>query len=237
LYQLRDVAHRYGSGFTLTIDRLAVARGSIVCLVGPTGAGKSTLLRLLSGLEPPTSGAVEFESQPLHPASPISSLRRITSVAQRPLPLSGTVRHNVEYGLRLRRDAAAPAKAEAMLQTFNLSALASQQAGTLSGGQTQLVGLARALVIGSDVLLLDEPTSNLDPAHVALIENAVLETQRRNRITIVWATHNLFQARRVASDVALLLDGKIIEFAPVEKFFHEPSDPRTAAFLNGEMIY
>jgi len=124
-----------------------------------------------------------------------------------------------------------------MLERLGLGALGGRGARTLSGGEAQLVALARALVLGAEVLLLDEPTAHLDPARVALVEEAVRDTQRRRGDTVVWATHNLFQARRVADRVALLLEGRLVEVAPAEAFFTGPSDPRTAAFVRGEMIY
>jgi tungstate transport system ATP-binding protein len=93
------------------------------------------------------------------------------------------------------------------------------------------------LAVEPDVLLLDEPTAHLDPARVALVEEVVGEFQRRRQATLVWATHNLFQARRVAHRVALLLDGRLVEVAPTQTFFEAPSDPRTAAFVQGKMVY
>ncbi|MCH8147419.1 MAG: ATP-binding cassette domain-containing protein, partial [Planctomycetes bacterium] len=107
----------------------------------------------------------------------------------------------------------------------------------LSGGQTQLVCLARALVASPDVLLLDEPTANLDPAHVALVEETIREVQRQRGLTVVWATHNLFQVRRVADRVALMLDGQLVEVAATEPFFESPKDSRTADFVQGKMVY
>jgi tungstate transport system ATP-binding protein len=118
-----------------------------------------------------------------------------------------------------------------------LSKIASQSAQTLSGGQTQLVALARSLVIEPDVLLLDEPTAHLDPAHVALVEETIRQFQQERQTTIVWATHNLFQARRVADRTALLLNGQLVEVAPTEEFFKNPSDSRTAEFVQGRMVY
>ncbi|NOX52856.1 MAG: phosphate ABC transporter ATP-binding protein, partial [Planctomycetes bacterium] len=101
----------------------------------------------------------------------------------------------------------------------------------------QLVALARALVLEPDLLLLDEPTANLDPAHVALVEEAIAEDHQRRGTTVVWATHNLFQARRVAERVGLLLNGQLIEVASTQTFFDAPSDPRTADFVQGKMVY
>jgi tungstate transport system ATP-binding protein len=204
--------------------------------VGPTGAGKSTLLRLLAGLEPPTAGELRFGACSAGGRGlPLDVRRRVTLVFQRPLLLAGTVRANVEYGLRLRGLGGRGSRARAALDRLGLGELGSRSAHTLSGGETQLVALARALVLEPDVLLLDEPTAHLDPARVARVEDVVRDFHRRGA-TVVWATHNLLQARRVARRVALLLDGRLVEVAPVEDFFANPSDPRTAAFVRGEMV-
>ncbi len=238
LYRLTDVTKSHGGPFTLQLPRLEIERGEIFCLLGPTGSGKSTLLRLLAALESPTSGRVDFDGQALHATNvPLAVRRRMTMVFQRPLLLHGTVRHNVEYGLRLRGADDRSAKAQRIMQQLGLSPLETRGAQSLSGGQTQLVALARALTVEPEVLLLDEPTANLDPAHVALVERTIADVHRERHMTIVWATHNLFQARRVAQRVGLLLDGSLIEVAETEPFFEQPTDPRTAAFVRGEMIY
>ena len=158
-------------------------------------------------------------------------------VFQTPRLLTGTVRANVEYGLRLRGLRGRSRSVEGLLDRLGLMRLATQSARSLSGGQAQLVALARALAIEPDVLLLDEPTAHLDPAHVALAERVVVEDNQVRGTTLLWATHNLFQARRVAHRVGLLLDGELVEEAATEAFFDHPADPRTAAFVRGEMIY
>jgi tungstate transport system ATP-binding protein len=237
LYRLGDVTRSYGQRTVLRIDGLDVAAGEVLCLVGPTGAGKSTLLRLLAGVEPPTAGELRFGEHRLDGRDlPLDVQRRVTLVFQRPLLLAGTVRANVEYGLRLRGRGRRAAAARAMLDRLGLGELAGRAARTLSGGEAQLVALARALVLEPEVLLLDEPTAHLDPARVALVE-AVVGDFRRRGATVVWATHNLFQARRVARRVAFLLDGRLVEVAPAEEFFTAPRDPRTAAFVRGDMVY
>ncbi|MDA0810866.1 MAG: ATP-binding cassette domain-containing protein [Verrucomicrobia bacterium] len=238
LYQLKEVQKSHGAAFTLHIPTLTIERGEVIGLLGPTGAGKSTLLGLLAGLESPDTGEVRFDGGSLNSADlPLKTIRRITLVHQRPLLLAGTVRFNVEYGLRLRNAKGISQIVDAMLDRLGLLKLASQSARTLSGGQTQLVALARALVIEPDILLLDEPTANLDPAHVALVEDTIQERQRDRGMSIVWATHNLFQARRVATRTGLLLNGQLAEFAPSTEFFERPADPRTADFVQGRMIY
>lgn len=238
LYRLDGVTQSYGCHRVLDIERLEVVAGELLYLLGPTGAGKSTLLRLLSGIEPPAAGELRFGDYRLDGRElPDEVRRRITLVFQRPLLLRGTTRANVEYGLRLRAVAQYRRRAQEMLGHLGLERLGSRSARTLSGGETQLVALARALVLEPEVLLLDEPTANLDPARVALVEKVIRAVHRERRTTIVWATHNLFQAQRVAERVALLLDGRLVELAPVKEFFEAPCDPRTAAFVRGEVMY
>jgi tungstate transport system ATP-binding protein len=123
------------------------------------------------------------------------------------------------------------------LQRFGLERHANASAKRLSGGQIQLVALARAMILEPKVLLLDEPTAHLDPALVALIEDVISEIRSRSMTTLVWATHNLSQARRLADRVCFLLNGRIVETAPIEDFFRLPTDPRAAAFVQGRMVY
>jgi tungstate transport system ATP-binding protein len=238
LYSLNQVTRSYAGREVLRIERLEVLAGDVLCLVGPNGAGKSTLLRLLAGLEPPTTGQLRFGEHALDGRGlPLEAQRDITLVFQRPLLLRGTVRTNVQYGLRLRGRGGDRGRVEAVLDRLGLGALASRSAQALSGGEAQLVALARALVLETQVLLLDEPTAHLAPARVALVEEVVASAHRQRGTTVVWATHNLFQARRVARTVAFLLDGRLVEMAPVEELFNAPKDPRTAAFVRGEMVY
>lgn len=238
LYRLRDLQKSYGENFTLLIRQLDVQRGEVLGLLGPTGSGKSTLLRLLAGLEQLTDGDISFDGSPfVSTVLPLPTRRRMTLVHQRPVLLTGTVRLNVEYGLRLRGSRDRARKVEGILDRLGLTRIASQSSQTLSGGQTRLVALARALVIEPEVLLLDEPTAHLDPAHVALVEETIRQFQQEHHMTIVWATHNLFQARRVAGRTALLLNGQLVEAAATEEFFTNLSDPRTADFVQGRMVY
>lgn len=236
-YELEALRKSLSPTFSLQVDRLTIAPGEILCLLGPTGSGKSTLLRVLSGLEPIATGRRVLNGSEHRDPFPLETLRRIATVHQRPLLLSQSVRYNVEYPLRIRRASSPSERAEAMLDRLGILRLANQDARTLSGGQTQLVALARALVVDPGVLLLDEPTANLDPAYVAVVEQAVQERQQQTNMTVVWATHNLFQARRVAHRVALLLGGNLIEADDVDDVFDRPADERTANFVHGKMVY
>jgi tungstate transport system ATP-binding protein len=239
LYSLHDVTQEYGKRSVLQIDQLDIYRGEVLALVGPSGAGKSTLLRLLNFLETPTSGVIEFSGKTFsaRQSLPLAHRRRVTTVFQRPTLLRRSVYKNVAYGLQLRGQRNADEQIHATLKRVGLEALAQQPARTLSGGEAQRVALARAMILEPEALLLDEPTANLDPYNVSLIESIVTELNTTSQTTLVLVTHNVFQARRLAHRVAFLLDGKIVEVNDVEDFFESPSDPRTRAFVNGEMIY
>lgn len=236
LYRLTSVKQTYAGRTVLDLETLAVERGEILAVVGPSGAGKSTLLRLLNFLEPPTEGEIVFDGTPIPPDPPLDLIRRVTTVFQRPILLNRSVRDNVAFGLDLRRINANGAVSEA-LDRVGLAGMRDAPSHKLSGGEMQRVALARALVLRPDVLLLDEPTANLDPYNVGLIESIVREQNQTQHTTIVLVTHNVFQARRLAQRVGLLLCGSLIELAPTADFFERPRDPRTAAFVRGEMAY
>lgn len=239
IYELNGVTRAYSGREVLHIDHLQIHRGEVLGLIGPSGAGKSTLLRLLNFLETPTSGLINFKGVPFgagHKMA-VDMLRKVTTVFQRPCLLNRTVAANVQYGLGLRGNRDSQHVVEEALDQVGLQHLAKERARTLSGGEAQRVALARALVIEPDVLLLDEPTANLDPYNVGLIEEIIRQHNQRQAATVVLVTHNVFQARRLAQRVALLLDGRIVEISDADSFFEAPSDPRTAAFIGGEMIY
>jgi tungstate transport system ATP-binding protein len=236
IYRIEELEKEYEGRTVLNIARLDVFAGEILVIVGPSGAGKSTLLRLLNFLESPTRGQIFFQNQPLNGSAPIELRRQVTTVFQRPILLRASVRENVAYGLRLRGERAEERIAE-ILARVGLDALAHTLAPKLSGGEMQRVALARALVIEPRVLLLDEPTANLDPYNVGLIEEIVREHNRARGTTIVLVTHNVFQARRLAQRAGLLLNGRLIEVSAASQFFDSPNDSRTAAFVRGEMVY
>jgi len=168
---------------------------------------------------------------------PLPRLREVTTVFQRAVLLNRSVWANVAYGLRLRGERDGRELIQSALEQVGLASFARRKAGSLSGGEAQRVALARAIVLRPQVLLLDEPTANLDPYNVGQIETIIRELNRRDGTTIVLVTHNTFQARRLATRAALLLGGAIVEVAEAERFFTAPADPRTAAFVSGEYVY
>ncbi|MEZ4675804.1 MAG: phosphate ABC transporter ATP-binding protein [Caldilineaceae bacterium] len=239
IYEITQLTKAYNGRSVLQIEEFAIFAGEILALIGPSGAGKSTLLRLLNFLEAPTSGEIHFGGQRFsaHQAMPLTQRRQVTTVFQRPALLHRTVAANVRYGLQLRGTGGTAAVVTQALTTVGLAQLANQPAHTLSGGEAQRVALARAIVVNPAVLLLDEPTANLDPYNVKLIEESVLQRNREVGCTVVVVTHNLFQARRLANRVAFLLDGHIVEVNEADQLFENASDPRTATFVRGEMVY
>ena len=239
IYRLQDVCKEYGGRRVLHVEHLNIREGEVLAVVGPSGAGKSTLLRLLNFLEAPTKGRIYFHDAEFSATRPmpLQYRRQVTTVFQRPILLSRTIQANVSYGLRLRGRRNEAHRIAQALEYVGLQDMARQRARTLSGGEAQRVALARALVLQPKVLLLDEPTANLDPYNVTLIEKTIEQLNRERGTTLVLVTHNIFQAKRLAHRVALMLEGQIIEIAATESFFEAPADPRTAAFVHGEMVY
>lgn len=214
--------HRRG-GFSLEVGGLEVHPGEVLAVLGPSGSGKTTLLRLLAGLLPPEEGQVEGGFRVYLPQSPLL-LRR-------------SVLENAAFGLRLHGvpKGEAHRRARAMLERVGLGPRAHQAAHTLSGGEAVRLALARTLLVDPEVLLLDEPTASLDPSHVARVEDLLREAAREGR-GVVLATHDLFQARRLAGRVLFLLQGQVVELADAPSFFQRPKDPRSRAFLEGRLF-
>lgn len=239
LYQITRLTKEYGGRRVLEVDQLEIRRGEILALVGPSGSGKSTLLRLLNFLESPSSGEIEFAGVRFASGQeiPLTLRRRVTTVFQRPMLLNRSVWDNVNYGLRLRGLREKRQVVQDVLKEVGLEQLGRQRARTLSGGEAQRVALARAMVLQPDVLLLDEPTANLDPYNVGLIESITRRLNQEQHTTLLVVTHNVFQAHRLADRVAFLLEGKIVEMADTQQFFEAPRDARTRAFVKGEMVY
>jgi tungstate transport system ATP-binding protein len=237
--EITDLRLVRSAEFSLHVPAFSLPAGQVHGLLGPTGSGKTTLLSLLAGVLPAPAGQVQLFGQRLAgKATPVSLCRRVTLVFQRPRMLSGTVRRNVELGLALQRvpPVEAADRVNTLLERLHLVPLAQRAATTLSGGETQLVAIARALVLRPSLLLLDEPTAGLDPRRVALVERVVTEAAAEHGLTVLWASHNFLQMRRVAQSASLMLDGQVVETAPTELLFERPSDPRTADYLSGRYI-
>jgi phosphate transport system ATP-binding protein len=218
---------------------------AITAVVGPSGAGKTTLLRALNRLDDAvprrrTSGRLLLDGDDLlgPDADVVALRRRVGMVFQRPNPLPGSVRDNVAYGPRLAGVKAGAARDGLVEQALRGAALWDEvkdrldaPAGALSIGQQQRLCIARALANAPEVLLLDEPSSALDPGATSRIEELLLAL--RADLTVILVTHNLQQAARTSDYAAYLERGRLVELAPTGTFFTRPRDPRTEAYLTG----
>ncbi len=236
---ISNISKMYNSKKALNNCSFAFERGNIYCIVGPNGSGKSTLLRISALLEEADDGKVLYKNGDNLLDDSIELRRRITLVFPKGGLFSTTVFKNCAYGLNLRRKNKVyiNEKVEEALKEVGLAHKMEQNAMTLSSGEAQRLALARAIVLETDVLFLDEPTASLDPASVIIIEKIINMLKKKRHMIIIMATHNMFQAQRLADNVIFLYNGEIVEAADVNKFFDNPDDERTLKFINGEMIY
>jgi tungstate transport system ATP-binding protein len=211
IYKLESVGRRYGAVKALDSVNLDVAEGECLGVIGQSGSGKTTLLKILAGLEAPTTGSITFRGEPIT-ASRMPELRRgVTMIFQSPLFLKGDVYTNMAYGLRLRGtpDDAIKEKVDEGLERVRLPGYGGRDARKLSGGEQQRVALARALVLDPEVLLLDEPTSNLDAPNSKVV-SAIIEEEAKGR-TVVVSTHDLNLIRSLTTRTVHLDGGNVTE--------------------------
>ena len=225
LFQLQSVSVQFGRVPALSGCTLHIAAGDRLALIGSNGSGKSTLLRTLHGLVAPAAGRLQ-----------VAANTRQAMLFQRPHMLRASVLHNVALGLWLKGAPWKLAKAQALqaLERLGLAELAGRHARALSGGQQQRVALARAWALGPQVLLLDEPTSSLDPAAKREVERLMAEFADTG-MTLIFSSHNLGQVKRLASRVVYLEQGRLVADLPTHAFFNGPLPAAAANFLKGEL--
>jgi len=215
---------------------LAVARGGVLGVVGESGCGKSTLARLLLGLLPTTGGAVRIEGRDIRELSRRALARRVQPVFQDPyssLNPRRTIASIVSLPLEVHGIAnPRQHKAIEMLERVGLPArLAGNTPGQLSGGQRQRVAIARALVMNPEIVICDEPTSALDVSVQAQIMNLLMALRREFDLTYVFISHNLAVVEHIATHVAVMYLGRVVESAPAAELFRQPRHPYTQALL------
>jgi tungstate transport system ATP-binding protein len=229
LIEVERASVRFGDVQALRDISLTLRRGDRLMLVGANGSGKTTLLRVLHGLLPCDGRrAVHHLSEGRLPVAAM--------LFQRPFLLSLSVRFNVMLGLWLHRVPRAQRddRCARALRRVGLEAVAARPARSLSGGQQQRLALARAWALEPDILLLDEPTANLDPGAKREVERLV-EALAADGVTVVMSTHNLGQAKRLATRVAYLEGGRLVVDLPVDRFFNDTLPSEAASFLKGEL--
>jgi len=241
-----EVTLGFGHKTVLSDVNLEFSQG-ITALIGPTGCGKSTFLRTLNRMNDKVRGfwhrgSIELGDLDIYSggADPLLVRKRVGMVFQRPNPFPMSIRDNVVAGVRAHRMAARkefPDIAESRLKQVGLwSAIADRMGDSpfrLSGGQQQLMCLARALAVDPEVLLLDEPTSSLDPVSTEMVEDLIKKLS--SDLTIVIVTHNLAQARRIAHNTAFLYNGKLVESGETSQVFEAPREPETASYVSGRI--
>lgn len=231
--QVRGLCYRAGGALLLDRLSLDLGPGPRTLLIGPNGAGKSLILRLLHGLITPTAGTIRWAGAPLDR----SLRRRQAMVFQRPVLLRRTVQANVNYALRvhgLPRSRRRTRVAE-VLEQAGLQEMAKRSARVLSGGEQQRLAIARAWAIRPEVLFLDEPTSNLDPAAALAVEEMIDAIHHRGT-KIIMTTHDMGQARRLGDEILFLYGGQLLERANAGEFFGHPESEEAQAFLQGALV-
>lgn len=234
----KSLSRRVNGRHILKNVNLEVPDGELMALVGPSGSGKTSLLRIMNMLEPAYEGHVIIDGHDIREDN-MALRRSMAMVFQKPVVFSMSVYENVAYGLRLRN---APkheidARVKEVLALLDMSGKEKEYARHLSGGEAQRIAFARAYVIKPKLLLLDEPTANLDRQNVAIIEKAVKDINVRYGTTVILVTHSLPQARRLAGRIGVMIDGEIVETGSVHDILEKPSDARTKAFVSGDMVF
>ncbi|MFB1100135.1 ATP-binding cassette domain-containing protein [Terribacillus sp. JSM ZJ617] len=203
----------------------AFTKGKITAIIGPSGAGKTTLFRLCNGLLSPSGGNILIDGKEIITFDPVSLRRHVGVVLQQAIMLEGSVRDNLALPLQLSEKELSDDEAERMIQLVGLEPdILNQNSRDLSGGQKQKVSIARTLLNEPGILLLDEITSSLDRVSRQDIENLMKRVNRENGTTIIWITHNLEQAKTVADEVWVMMNGTIAEAGPIAILDHPEND-------------
>lgn len=238
--EIKGVYQRFGGNDVLRDVNLDIQQGETFVIIGPTGSGKTTLLRLIALIDKPVSGTIRFNGHDI-PDSARERLRvrrKIAMVSQKPAVFNTSVYNNVAYGLKVRyeKKSSIRIKVANALETVGLAGFEQRNARSLSGGETQRVALARAMVIEPDLLLLDEPTANLDPVSTANVEKLVTEVIQELKTTVVMSTHDMLQGQRLAERIGVIVDGELLQTGRPEDVFSLPQNRNIAELVGMQNI-
>jgi len=241
LLALIDITQQFKAGYSLKAVNLTVDQGDVFALIGPTGSGKTTLIRIIDLLDWPVSGRIIFDGKDVTHSKHerLQARRRMAYVQQRPTVFNMSVHDNVAIPLRWRRvpRQTIRSRVEQALDLVGLLDYQKRDARTLSGGETQRVAIARALVTEPSLLLLDEPTANLDPVTIEKIEEVLGNIIQTEKTTIIMSTHDREQGQRLATKMGVLIKGKLMQVGTPDEIFRAPARKRVAEFVGvGNML-
>ncbi len=239
IFSVQNMIVRRGGVTVLDISELNVQQSRILALIGPNGAGKSTLLLTMAGLLKPEQGKIYYLGVPVDNNASRSNMRRSVSVVfQEPLLLNTSVYKNVALGLKFRHLTTNEIEksVDESLDYFGISSLATRSAKTLSGGEAKRVSLARAFALKPQLILLDEAFNSLDPPTRETLMEDLHNILEKTKITAVLALHDREETLRLAQDVTVMVDGKIIQSGTTAQIFNEPDSEFVASFVGTETI-
>jgi tungstate transport system ATP-binding protein len=240
LIEVAGLTHSYSEREVLQNLNLSIGGGEVFALIGPTGAGKTTLLRIMDLLEVPGAGEIYFDGKcvPRSGRQRLDIRRRMSFIQQKPQVFNLSVYDNIACGLRWRREEKnrIARKVDRIVEMVGLEGYEHRNARTLSGGEAQRVALARSLVLEPEVLLLDEPTANLDPVSTDKIEQLISYVARQRATTIIMATHVMSQGQQLADRLGVLLNGRLVQTGNATDIFDSPQNEEIAHFVGMENV-
>jgi tungstate transport system ATP-binding protein len=221
ILEVENLKKKY-DGFSFEVSRLRFLKGKIYGLTGPNGSGKTTFLSILNLLEEPDSGAVIFRGQAVTSSRSqrLKVRRSMALVMENPYMFRTTVMNNLTYGLRIRSAdrGTLDTKANEALAMVQLNGFENRKAEELSRGELQRVAIARAIILNPEILFLDEPFTNVDRANVDVLESLIKDMNKRKGTTVIFTTHDLFQAYRLSDEIVSIVHGRIVN-GSIENLF------------------
>ncbi len=227
---INNLLMKYEDKVVLDIENIYCDKGKIYGILGPNGCGKTTMMKIIAGLKQSTLGTILYEEKEMN--EKISKF--ITYTKQSPYMLKTTVLKNIAYPLKVRgyKKNEIDRMVNGIMNEFKIQNLANQKATSLSGGEAQKTALARALIFNPQLILLDEPTANIDPEAIELIESALVKRNKENNMTVLIVTHSISQAKRICDNIMVFNNGKIIEYGETKDLIINPKKAFTKKFLS-----
>jgi len=235
-YQITGVRQTYGDIIALNIDDYCVSANIITALVGPNGSGKSTLMDLFAFVSKPVEGEIRYYDREIKSGGDEILRRNVGYVQQKPYLMNTTVAKNIELGLKLRKvdKLERSRRASKIMDEFDISYLEHRRACELSGGEIQKVAIARAIILEPEVLILDEPFSHLDSKFNSELEKWLRQKGKDGEQTIIFSTHDQWQAQRLADRICSLIDGFLVP-ASIINLYYGKIDTSKALFITDKL--